>query len=82
MTVTGRHPITLNYLNSDPSSLGQISNVVAREESFGFQFTWCVVWKLCDGDLLVKIGSELDRFSTRGRRVFLPCLSTILSGKH
>ena len=73
--------ITLNYLSSDTSNFGQISNVVAREESSGFQFAWCVVWKLWDGNLLVKIGSELDRSSTRGRRVFLPCLSTICSGK-
>ena len=74
--------ITLNYLSSDTSSFGQISNVVAREESSGFQFAWCVVWKLWDGNLLVKISSELDRSSTRGRRVFLPCLSTICLGKH
>lgn len=73
--------ITLNYLSSDTSNFGQISNVVAREESSGFQFAWCVVGKLWDRNLLVKIGSELDRSSTRGRRVFLPCLSTICSGK-
>lgn len=74
--------ITLNYLSPDTSSFGQISNVVAQEESSGFQFAWCVVWKLWDGNLSVKISSELDRSSTRGRRVFLPCLSTICLGKH
>ena len=74
--------IALNYLSPDTSSFGQISNVVAQEESSGFQFAWCVVWKLWDGNLSVKISSELDRSSTRGRRVFLPCLSTICLGKH
>ena len=43
------------------ASFGRILKIIVREETSGFQLTWCGIWKLCDGNFLVKIGSALDR---------------------
>ena len=42
------------FMRSNSGSLGCIPNKIVQEETYmeGSQLLWCVVWDLCDGNLL------------------------------